>query len=108
MVDFSWIRKSLFALVLLGPHLSAWAQDEPYLIQPGDVISVSVWGEENLQGDVIVRPDGDITFPLAGGIQAAGRSISDVQVELAHKLSISHRHRSQFQPISYWATRFML
>ena len=35
----------------------------PYLIQPGDVLAVSVWREEELTQDVIVRPDGQISTP---------------------------------------------
>ena len=40
-----------------------------------DVLSVSVWKEADLQGDVLVRPDGKFSFPLAGDIMASGKSI---------------------------------
>ena len=43
-----------------------------YKINPGDVLNVSVWREEDLKLDVLVRPDGKISFPLAGDVQAAG------------------------------------
>ena len=46
-----------------------------YKIQPGDVLMVSVWREETMSGDVIVRPDGQITFPLVGELSAAGSTI---------------------------------
>jgi len=60
---------------------------DSYTLNPGDTVIVSVWGEQNLQAEVLVRPDGGISFPLAGEVKAAGRSLSDVEAELARKLS---------------------
>ena len=57
-----------------------------YKIGPGDVLSISVWKEEGMQLEVLVRPDGEITFPLAGEIQAGGLSTKDLSDELAKKL----------------------
>jgi polysaccharide export outer membrane protein len=51
----------------------------PYMIQPGDVLTVSVWKEKELQADVLVRPDGGLSFPLAGDIQATGRTVDEVR-----------------------------
>jgi polysaccharide export outer membrane protein len=51
----------------------------PYSIQPGDVLTVSVWKEKELQADVLVRPDGGLSFPLAGDIQTSGRSVDEVR-----------------------------
>lgn len=57
-----------------------------YLIQPGDVLEISVWKEENLLKTILVRPDGGISFPLAGDIQAAGQTVSQVQAAVASRL----------------------
>jgi polysaccharide export outer membrane protein len=46
------------------------APDRSYKVLPGDILQISVWGEENLQGEVLVRPDGGISFPLCGDISA--------------------------------------
>lgn len=51
--------------LLVAPTLRA-ADQEPYRIQPGDVLTVSVWKEQDLQGEVLVRPDGGLSFPLVG------------------------------------------
>ena len=40
---------------------------------PGDEIEVMVWGDERLQRDVLVLPDGTFAFPLVGQVLAAGR-----------------------------------
>ena len=57
-----------------------------YKIQPGDVLLVSVWKEEELIQEVIVRPDGQITFPLVGEVNAAGNSIEDLRLFISEGL----------------------
>lgn len=59
---------------------------ETYTVKPGDVLSVSVWKEPDLQGPVLVRPDGTFSFPLAGQIDARGRSVLELQQTLTDKL----------------------
>jgi polysaccharide export outer membrane protein len=76
-------------LVLLAPMALEAAAPEataaepvrgtPYTIQPGDTLTVSVWNEKELLADVLVRPDGGLSFPLAGDIQASGRTVEDVR-----------------------------
>lgn len=69
-------------------HAEAGSQaPEIYRIQPGDVLEVSVWKEEDLLKQVLVRPDGGISFPLVGNVQAAGRSVEDIQGVIAGKLA---------------------
>jgi polysaccharide export outer membrane protein len=58
-----------------------------YKINPGDIISVSVWREEDLQREVLIRPDGKFSFPLAGDINAKGKSVEQVRQLLTKKLS---------------------
>jgi len=58
-----------------------------YRVQPGDLLTVSVWKEKDLQGDVLVRPDGGLSFPLAGDIDAQGLTLSDLQKVLVERLS---------------------
>ncbi|PCJ88874.1 MAG: sugar transporter [Thiotrichaceae bacterium] len=58
----------------------------PYHIGAGDLLKISVWKEENMQLDVLVAPDGAITFPLAGEIRASGLTTSELTSALANKL----------------------
>jgi polysaccharide export outer membrane protein len=53
-----------------------------YHLQPGDVLQVVVWKETDLQSEVLIRPDGGISFPLAGDIWAAGRTTDELRTEL--------------------------
>ena len=57
-----------------------------YKIGPGDVLRVSVWKEEGMEQEVLVKPDGGITFPLAGDIQASGLTTQELTDALKSKL----------------------
>jgi polysaccharide export outer membrane protein len=57
-----------------------------YLIQPGDLLQISVWKEPDLTREVLVRPDGGLSFPLAGDVQAAGNSVPDLEKELTKRI----------------------
>jgi len=58
-----------------------------YKINPGDILQISVWKEEELQREVRVLPDGSIGFPLAGIVFIAGKDIATVQAELTKKMA---------------------
>jgi len=58
-----------------------------YKIHPGDLLEISVWKEENMTKEVLVRPDGGITFPLSGEIYTGGKTFAQLQTELTEKLS---------------------
>lgn len=74
--------------LLIAVNFNAAAEErEAYLIQPGDVLEIMVWKEEGLMRDVLVRPDGGISFPLAGDLIAQGKSLEQVQQEIESRLS---------------------
>lgn len=58
-----------------------------YTIGDGDVLYISVWQEETLSQEVIVRPDGRISFPLVGDVPAVGLTFSELSEELTKKLN---------------------
>lgn len=57
-----------------------------YQIGPEDVLEISVWKEEGLKKEVLVRPDGGVSFPLAGDVQAAGKTVQQIQQEITRRL----------------------
>jgi polysaccharide biosynthesis/export protein len=80
-------------LITLGPTARAAesevetnAQLPDYRISPEDVLDISVWREDDLKGQVIVRPDGGISFPLVGDLKAAGKSPAELQAEITQRL----------------------
>jgi polysaccharide biosynthesis/export protein len=71
----------------------AFAADEPvsvspdgYKLRPGDLLVISVWKETDLQGEVLVRPDGGISFALAGELSAAGHTVEELTSMLETKI----------------------
>lgn len=57
-----------------------------YRLMPGDMLEISVWKEQDMQRQVRVRPDGKISFPLAGHVQAAGNTPEQLESILTEKL----------------------
>lgn len=57
-----------------------------YQLQPEDVLEISVWKEEGLKKEVLIRPDGGLSFPLVGEIQAAGMTAAQLQQEISRRL----------------------
>lgn len=57
-----------------------------YLIGSDDILSINVWREQELTRVVPVRPDGKISLPLVGDVEAAGLSAVQLQSNLAQKL----------------------
>lgn len=57
-------------------------QPSDYLIGAEDVLGIVFWREPDLSGDVTVRPDGRITIPVIGELQAAGKRPEELQAEI--------------------------
>jgi polysaccharide biosynthesis/export protein len=58
-----------------------------YIIGAGDVLDISVWKDAALSKVATVLPDGSISLPLAGQIQAKGKTIAMLQKELVAKIA---------------------
>ena len=69
------------------PGAVARVEDPAYRIGPEDGLEISVWKEETLKAAAVVRPDGGISFPLAGDLIVAGRTAAEVRDELARRIA---------------------
>lgn len=78
---------TVFLCTALYAVPAAAAAETEYRIGPEDVLQISVWREEALDREVLVRPDGGISFPLAGDVMAAGKTIEELQQELTKRIS---------------------
>jgi polysaccharide export outer membrane protein len=65
---------------------AAPAQDK-YLLGPEDALEISVWKEPDLTKQLVVRPDGKITYPLIGEVRASGRTVKQLQQEISKRLA---------------------
>lgn len=68
---------------LTAPHPIA---QDTYIIGPSDVLTVTVWKEPTFSGSLLVRPDGMISIPLLGDIQATGLTPLQLGNQIAIKL----------------------
>lgn len=60
--------------------------EEKYRLGPEDLIEVSVWKEPELTKQLAVRPDGKISYPLIGEVQAAGKTVTELREEISKRL----------------------
>jgi polysaccharide export outer membrane protein len=63
------------------------ASVEEYLLGVTDVVRVSVWRNEDLSVEVPVRPDGKISVPLVGDVQASGRTPQALAEDIENNLA---------------------
>ena len=55
------------------------AQAQFYSVGPGDVLEISVWRDETLSRELVVPPDGMLSFPLIGDVLVAGMTVAQVR-----------------------------
>jgi polysaccharide export outer membrane protein len=83
------------AILTLAAGISAGAasaaESEPggpgYYLGPEDVLKISVWKDEALTVEAVVRPDGMISFPLVGDLQAEGKTVDELREAIAARLA---------------------
>ncbi|MCA9306231.1 MAG: polysaccharide export protein [Phycisphaerales bacterium] len=64
------------------------ASDPAYILEPGDELAIRFFYNEELDAQVIIRPDGSVALSLIGEVQAAGHSIPELTATL----------REQYEP----------
>lgn len=90
------MKKSLVVLALalaLGTGSAAQAQVQDYVMCPGDVLQVVVYGHEDLStlagntqnSPYVVRPDGKVSFPLIGDVDVTGKTVTQFREELVSR-----------------------
>lgn len=85
-----WLSALIAVLGLaasLAPSASTAAADADYVLQAGDLVNVSVWREPDLDRTLLIRPDGGISFPLAGDLMAAGKTVDQLTSDIVAKLT---------------------
>jgi polysaccharide export outer membrane protein len=64
-------------------------EEREYYLDVGDVLDISVWQIPDLsKPEVIVRPDGKISFPLIGDIKAEGLTLTQLDNIITEKLKL--------------------
>lgn len=93
-ISFFWLLFTLAGCSSMQPPMSAdgaiqtdEAATTEYLIGVDDQVQVNVWRNPELSVTMPVRPDGKISLPLIGDVQAGGRTPPDVAEEIRQRLS---------------------
>jgi polysaccharide biosynthesis/export protein len=84
------MKKLLMAccvIMALAYATNVLAQDPNYTVKPGDLLSISVWKEPDLQKETLVRPDGSFSFPLVGEVDAKGKTVADLNKMVSQRLT---------------------
>lgn len=58
-----------------------------YVLGPGDIIQVQLFGKENQQYSLVVNRDGTVNFPSIGPVSVAGQSFDNMQKNLAERIA---------------------
>lgn len=74
------------------PLVTSGTQLKPYRINPGDEIEIYVWGDERLQRILKVLPDGSVSFPLVGRIDALNKLPTDLEGVVVAGLADQYRN----------------
>jgi polysaccharide export outer membrane protein len=67
------------------------APQSVYQFKPEDVVEIMVWKNPDLSREVIVRPDGKISLPLIGDVQAAGVTAEELAAAITQKLVVYYK-----------------
>lgn len=75
---------AVFGAVLVA--LAAAASAQGYRVQPGDTVSIEVAQDPSLNRDILVAPDGSLSFPPVGQVRAGGRTLDQIAASVAEGL----------------------
>lgn len=73
-------------VAVVSAQTPAQAPVKEYTLVPGDTVEINVFGEADLTRSVVIRPDGKISLPLIGEVQAAGLKPSQLAERIAETL----------------------
>ncbi|MEM9341741.1 MAG: polysaccharide biosynthesis/export family protein [Pseudomonadota bacterium] len=76
-----------FAIIVAIFWAAAAVAQSGYQIRTGDQLTVEVLEDPSLNRQVLVLPDGSVSFPLVGGIAAGGKSTDQFRADLAAALA---------------------
>ena len=80
------IRAFIALLAMLVTFGTASAQGN-YTIKPGDTLRVEILEDANLNRQVLVLPDGNVSFPMAGSVRAGGMTTEQLERTIASRVS---------------------
>lgn len=80
------LKRMTLALIMTLVGGMALAQSE-YRVRSGDTLVIEVLEDNSLNRAVVVLPDGRISFPFAGTIEVAGRSVGQIESAITSRIA---------------------
>ena len=78
----------LILITVLAFTTSALAED--YRVKPGDTLRLEVMEDPDMRRSVLVLPDGTVSVPLAGHVQAAGKSVPEIEAMILSAIGANY------------------
>lgn len=80
---------ALIALLASSPPSRAQSVENApgFALRPGDTIDILVLEDSSLNRQILIRPDGRISLPIAGSVVAAGRTPEELESEISRALA---------------------
>jgi len=76
----------LLVIVTSLARTAACLAAEDYLVASADTLEISVYGEQDLVRELIVRPDGRVSFPLVGDLEVEGKTTTQIKADVEKKI----------------------
>jgi len=92
-------------LLSFEPNMNI-ATPQNYVLGPGDVVIIDIFGASQKSESLTVSPDGDITVPGYGPIKVSGLSVASAQSKI--RSTLGNRYASSSLKISVGQTRSMM
>ena len=92
-------------LLSFEPNMNI-ATPQNYVLGPGDVVIIDIYGASQKSENLTVSPDGDITVPGYGPIKVSGLSVASAQSKI--RSTLGSRYSSSSLKISVGQTRSMM
>jgi polysaccharide biosynthesis/export protein len=86
-VSVSLLTALVVGMAVAQADNEAAGYTQSYVLQPGDVVNITVYQEPDLTREALIRPDGGISFPLVGDLHVAGLTPLEVTSALETRLN---------------------
>jgi polysaccharide biosynthesis/export protein len=75
----------------LPVSLSGPVDPDVYLLGPGDVLLLNIWGRVSRSVPIEVGPEGSALIPGSAPLRVSGRTLSDVRADILRRMSLQYR-----------------
>ena len=81
----TWQKQSQVMLPT-SQALEKTIEPDKYVLGPGDVLAVSIWGEPNTNFNLTVTPEGRLLIPTVSVLQVSGMTLSDAKKKIVKEI----------------------